>query len=382
MLRVKKQYNLFDIYWDQSDIDSVSQVISRGAYWAVGPEIKMFENDLKDFFGVKYALAFCNGTAALHSLLLAHGITSGEVIIPSFSFIATANAVVLAGATPVFAEIEEETLGLDPLDVEKRITPNTKAILPMHYGGKVCKYIKELKEISDKHNIPLIEDNAESFGAKLNDKFAGTFGNSAILSFCQNKILPTGEGGAIITNSKKVYEKLILIRSHGRVEQPNLDYFHDIHMEDYIEVGYNYRMPTICAALGRSQFKKLDTIIKKRRLIGKNYDNMLSSISGLQVLHEFTGSEDVYQLYSVFLKDSNKRNELQEYLLQKGIFSKIYFAPIHLKSFYRNKYGYKENDLPITEMISKKIITLPFSLNFSIEDQNYIVKSIKTFFEQ
>ncbi len=377
---MKKKYPLFDIYWDETDVNSVSDVIKRGSYWAVGPEIKEFEANLKKYFNSNHVITFCNGTAALHSLLLAHGITSGEVIVPSFTFIATANAVILAGATPIFAEIESETLGLDSEDVEKKITEKTKAIIIVHYGGKVSKNIFKLKKIAEKYKILLIEDNAESFGAKIEDTFAGTISDSSIISFCQNKVLPTGEGGAVLAKDKAISDKLVLIRSHGRVEQSNVDYFSDIHQEDYIEVGFNYRMPTLCAALGISQLNKIDHIIKIRRKIGKYYDSELNNIEQITVLKEYNRSFQVYQLYSVLINDPSQRPLLQEFLLKNGIYTKIYFAPIHLKSYYKKRFNFEPGYLPITEEISKKILTLPMSLNFTKKDQDFIINKIKEFF--
>ncbi|KKN24014.1 hypothetical protein LCGC14_0899120 [marine sediment metagenome] len=376
-----KEYPLFDIYWDNEDIEAVTKVIKRGSYWAIGPEIREFEKRLQDYLNSNYVVTFNSGTSGLHAVLLAYGITSGEVILPSMTFISTANCVLLAGAKPIFAEIEGETLGLDPEDVQNKITKKTKAILPVHYGGKVCKNILVLKEIAEENNLILIEDNAESFGAKINDEFAGTIGNAGMFSFCQNKIIATGEGGAICTNDKKVYEKLTLIRSHGRVTQPGKDYFSEIHEMDYIEVGYNYRMPTICAALGISQLKKIDEIIKLRRLRGKYYDTNLMHLPQINVLGEIKGHRTVYQLCTVLLKESESRDDLQEFLLKKGIYTKIYFFPIHLKSYYKRKFGFKVGDLPITENFSKKLLSLPISLRFTDEDQNYIIDAIKTYFK-
>ncbi len=377
---MKKVYPLFDIYWDENDIEKVVNVIKRGSFWAIGPEIKEFEVKLTEYFNVEYAVTFNSGTSALHALLLAFDITSGEVIVPSMSFISTANCVILAGAKPIFAEIEKKTLGLDADDVRKKITNKTRAIIPMHYGGKVCKNIEILNEIANDHKIILIEDNAESFGAKINNKFAGTIGHASMLSFCQNKIITTGEGGAILTNDEKIYKKLLLIRSHGRVEQPGTNYFSNINEMDYIQIGYNYRIPTICGALGISQLEKIDKIIELRRKIGKFYDNNLSKIPQIQIFPEIKDSRNVYQLYSVLLKNPEKRNELQAYLLEKGIYTKVYFFPIHLKSFYREKFGYKKGDLPITEKLSDKIVTLPFSLRFKESDQDYIINCIRDFF--
>lgn len=358
----------------------VTKVIERGSYWATGPEVQEFEDKLAKYFRIKHVISFNSGTSALHAVLLAFGITSGEIIVPSYSFISTANCVILAGAKPVFAEIEGETLGLDPKDVKKKITKKTRAIIPMHYGGKVCKHIETLRELAEINDLLLIEDNAESFGATLNSKLAGTFGDASMLSFCQNKVITTGEGGAICTNNKEIYEKLSLVRSHGRVESPGTNYFSNINEMDYIQIGYNYRLPTMCAALGISQLNKIDKIINLRRKFGKYYDENLNKVPNIQIIPELEGNRTVYQLYSIILKDSKKRDSLQKFLLDKGIYTKVYFYPIHLKSYYREKFGYNKGYLPKTERISERILSLPFSLRFKNEDQDYIIDSIKEFF--
>lgn len=376
-----KNYPLFDIYWDKKDIENVVSVIKRGSYWAIGPEIKDFEDKLSDYFNSQYSITFNSGTSALHAVLLAYGITSGEAIVPSMSFIATANCVILAGAKPIFAEIEDETLGLDPEDVKEKITDQTKVIIPMHYGGKVCKHIEALREIADDYKLVLIEDNAESFGAKIKNRFTGTIGNAGVLSFCQNKIITTGEGGAVITDDKDIFEKLLLIRSHGRVEQKGVNYFSNINEMDYIEIGYNFRLPSIGAALGISQLEKIEKIIRLRREKGKFYDRILTEIPQIKINPELEGTRTVYQLYTIFLKNPEDRSNLQEFLLNNGIYTKIYFPPIHLKTYYKNKFGYKEGDFPNTEKISKKILSLPFSLRFKDSDQKYIATKIKQFFE-
>lgn len=209
---------LFKIYWDEDDIKNVDNEIRSGMNWAVGPQVEEFEEKINEEIGTKYAITFNSGTSALYSLFIAYNISKGdEVIVPSFSYIATANAPLFVGAKPVFSDIETETLGLDPEYVNELITDKTRAILPIHYGGCPCK-IRELKEIAEDHDLLLIEDAAEAMGAKIGDKHVGCFGDSGILSFCQNKIITTGEGGAVVTDSQKIYEKLNLIRSHGRLE--------------------------------------------------------------------------------------------------------------------------------------------------------------------
>jgi len=375
-----KKYPLFDIYWDQKEIEMIKKVIKRGSYWATGPEISEFEVKLGQYLNKNYVVTFNSGTSALHSVLLAMGLTSGEIIVPSFSFISTANCVILAGAKPVFAEIEEKTLGLDIEFLKEKINPKTKAIIPVHYGGKVCKDIEVIKEIAEDHNVYLIEDAAESFGAKINNKLAGTFGTSGMFSFCQNKIITTGEGGAICTDDEKIYQKLKLIRSHGRIEKKGEDYFSNINEMDYIEVGFNFRMSTLNAAIGIAQLSKIDEIIKNRREKGKFYDKSLAEIQEFQTIPELSESNTVYQLYSIFLKYPEDRSEMQNFLLKNGIYTKVYFYPIHLKSYYREKFGYSEGDLPVTENISKKIITLPMSLSFTQDDQIFIINKLEKFY--
>jgi perosamine synthetase len=212
---------LFKIYWDDEDVEAVTEAIKAGMNWAVGPNVEQFEDLIASYVGTKYAVTFNSGTSALHAALLAHEIKQGdEVIVPSFTFIATVNAPLFVGAKPVFADIEKETLGLDPEDVNEKITEKTKAIMPIHYGGCPCK-IRELKEIAEDNNLILIEDAAESLGAKIKDNKLGTFGDSAMFSLCAPKVITTGEGGMMVTKSKEVYEKMKLLRSHGRLETQN-----------------------------------------------------------------------------------------------------------------------------------------------------------------
>jgi len=370
---------LFKIYWDEEDIKAVTEVIKRGSYWATGPEIENFEKKIAEYVGVKYALAFNSGTSALHTLLLAHDVKDKEVIVPSFTFIATASAVVLAGGIPVFAESEAETFGLDAEDVERRITKKTKAIIALHYGGIPSRDIKKLKYIADKHNLLLIEDAAESIGSHINNKKVGTFGDSAIFSFCQNKVLSTGEGGMIITNSQEIYEKAKLMRSHGRVEEAE-DYFSNIGDNDYIQAGFNFRMPSISAALGLSQLQKIQKIIDIRRENAHYFTKNLLKISEIKTPNEIEENYRVYQMYPLLLPDKKIRDALQNYLNEKGIMTKVYFNPIHLKTIFQSQYNYKKGDLPKTEALSNKILVLPLYPSIKKEEMEYIINSIKDFF--
>jgi len=367
---------LFKIYTDEADLQAVTEVLRRGTYWAEGPEVVEFERGLRDYQEKKYAVAFNSGTSALHAALLAYGIKGGdEVIVPSFTFIATANAPLFVKAKPIFADIEEQTLGLDPEDVEEKITPKTKAIIPVHYAGCPCK-IRELREIADDHHLLLIEDAAESFGASIGDKKAGSYGEGGVLSFCQNKVVPTGEGGALVTDSRDIYEKAKLIRSHGR--QENSAYFSSIENLDYITLGYNFRMPSMIAALGITQLKKIDMLISMRRQnaeyltarLEKEVRDVIPPAPPKKYYH-------VYQMYTVM---AEKRDDLMRHLADSGIMTKIYFNPVHLTHFYRDILKYTPY-LPITEKVADLALTLPVYPSLTKEEMDLLVNEIKTFYE-
>lgn len=369
---------LFKIYWDEEDIKMVSDTIRRGMFWAIGPNVEKFEDMLSKYVGTKHCAVLNSGTSALHAALLAYGIGPGdEVIIPSFTFIATANAPLFVGAKPVFADIECKTYGLDPEDVERKITRKTKAIIPIHYGGCPC-LINELAQIARERDLLLIEDAAESLGAAVDGKKVGTFGDCAILSFCSNKVITTGEGGAVLTNSGELYEKLKLIRSHGRAETSN--YFSSNEYMDYVALGYNFRMSDITAALGIAQLKKLDKIIEMRRKIAKKLSARLSGIGALDVPRPPSGFSHVYQMYTIRVKEGQeKRDALLTHLGKNGIMAKVYFPPVHFTHFYRKELGYNCK-LPVTEKVSREVLTLPMYPSLSEDEINCIADRVKDFF--
>ena len=214
---------LYKIYTDDEDVNLITKIIRRGTQWAIGPEIEEFENAIKNYVGCNFCLTLNSGTSALHATFLAYGFSKDdEIIVPSFSFISTANAALFVQAKPVFADIEETNFGLDAESVSSKITSKTKAVVPMDYGGLPCR-IFEIEKICKDNKLVLIEDAAESLGSSVNGKKTGSIAESSIFSFCGNKVLTTGEGGAVVTNSKDVYEKIKSIRSHGRLE--NVRYF-------------------------------------------------------------------------------------------------------------------------------------------------------------
>ncbi|MBP2029953.1 perosamine synthetase [Methanohalophilus levihalophilus] len=367
---------LFKIFHTTEDINSVVNNIKMGANWATGPDVGKFEDEINQFINSKYAVTFNSGTSALHAALSAYGIGKGhEVIVPSFTFISTANAPLFVDAKPIFADIEENTYGLDPESVVESITDKTKAIIPIHYGGCPCDIVS-LREIADDYNLVLIEDSAEAFGAEVNGEKVGTFGDSSMFSFCQNKIITTGEGGAITTDSKEIYEKLKLIRSHGRLESH--DYFSSTELFDYVTLGYNFRLSNISASLGRSQLKMIDEIINMRRNNARYLMSALDNLSSIKISVPQENYFHVYQMFTIYVNEY--RDELMNHLKEKGIFTKVYFSPVHLTHFYKQVLGYNPN-LPITENVSDHVLTLPMYPNLSKSEMDYMVSQIQKFFE-
>ncbi|SVB20921.1 uncharacterized protein METZ01_LOCUS173775, partial [marine metagenome] len=294
------------------------------------------------------------------------------------SFISTANSVLFTNATPSFVDIEETTFGLNPKLISEKISTSTKAIIPMDYGGQSCK-IDEINEVARDEKLLLIEDAAESLGASINNNKAGSFGDAAIFSFCGNKVLTTGEGGAVVTNSKEIIEKIKLIRSHGRFDKIN--YFENTENSTYQDLGYNWRMSSITAALGISQLNKLDKIIKMRQKNAAFISSKLKKFPQIITPISPDGYEHIYQMYTIRLATNKMRDDLKNHLLAKRIFSKVYFEPIHLTPFYREKFNFKEGYLPVTEQISRQILTIPLFPNMTMEEKNYLVDSISEFFD-
>ncbi len=371
---------LFKMYHDNADIKGVTSILKRGMFWGFSSETIQFEKLIAKVTGMKYCIVFNSGTSALHAIMIACGLKNpDEVIVPSFTFIATTNSVLFVNAIPKFADIEEDTFGLDPKDVQSRITKKTKAIVPVHYAGNVCK-IDKLKEIARDSKLLLIEDAAAALGSSLKGKMAGSFGDCSIISFAWNKVITSGEGGAVLTNSKKIFEKLILIRSHGRVDKEN--YFMSSKTPEYVTLGYNWRASAITAALGLSQIKKLDKIIKMRIKNSNYLSSKLSKISFIETPKIPKNRTSNFMMYTIRIKNSKKtRDALHDFMTKKRIQTNVIFEPIHLTEFYRKKFGYKKGFLKNTERISNEILTLPMFPHLTKTEMNYIVDSITEFSE-
>jgi perosamine synthetase len=369
---MKKQIPFFKISWGKEDISMVRKTIERGMHWSAGPNVKRFENLLARYTGTRYAAVFNSGTSSLLAALFAHDIGSGdEVIVPSFSFISVAMVPLFLGAEPVFVDIEDETLGIDPQEIESKITRKTRAIIMAHYGGCPSK-IAAIKKIAGKHSLLLIEDAAEAFGLEISSTKAGAFGDCGIFSFCQNKAITTGDGGCVVTNSKEVFDKLNLIRSYGQAD--NNHFYHD-----YISLGLNLRMSDITAALGIAQMRKLKSNIRKRRAVAGRLNEALGKISGVKLPEMLSNKANIFLFYSICVKAAI-RDRFLKYLYKHGITAKIYHYPAHLSTFVKNRFGHKDWNLPVTERVWKEILSLPIYSDMGKEEIDYILSSIKRFF--
>lgn len=372
---MKYKIPLYKNYIKDKEESKVSKVINRKMHWAMGPEIGEFEKKVSQLTNCKGALAFNSGTSAGQCLMNYYKVKASEVIVPSFTFIATSNVVLMERGKPVFADIEKNTLGLDPEDVKEKITSKTKVIMPVHYGGNVCK-IKEIAEIAEDHKITLVEDASESLSASLDDNPVGSFGDSSWFSFAPTKIISTGEGGMITSNNEDLLEKSKLFRSHGRVENGN--YFSSNDDMDYVSLGYNFRMPSMNAALGLAQLENIEKIVQLRNQIADNYKSQLKNNDRLSFIGTSKKIRNVYQMFPILLDSADLRDNLKNFLFEKGINTKIFFRPVHKSNYYSRNLGY--NDLlPVTDFISDRILCLPIYPDLSVHEQSFITEQINSF---
>ena len=351
----------------EKEIKYVTDAVKSGWISSLGKYIHKFEEKFAEFCNTKYALTTSNGTTALHLALVALGILENdEVIIPDFTFISTANAVKYTGAKVITVDIEEDTLCINPKEIEKAITNNTKAIIPVHLYGHPAK-MEEILKIAKKHNLFVIEDAAEAHGAKINSKKVGSFGDVGVFSFYGNKIITTGEGGIITTNNKELYEKMKYLRDHAMSKEKR--YWHT-------EIGYNYRMTNLQAALGVAQLERIDEIIKKKRQIFMWYKENLKDLEKKGIIklnHESNWAKNVYWMITLEIIGYNEeqRNQLMERLKEQWIDSRQFFYPISDMPMY------EKADTPITHKVSQRGINLPSYFDLSKEQVEYICKNIK-----
>ncbi len=349
-------------------IKGVVEVLKSGNL-VQGEYVKKFENSLQRYLKANFAVVVSSGTSALHLSLIALDIQPGdEVIVPAFTFPATANAVELVGATPVFVDIDMDDFCIDPDGIEEKITTKTKAIIPVHEFGQSAD-IEKILEITRQNNLKIVEDAACALGSEFNGKKIGTFGELGCFSFHPRKAITTGEGGLIVTNNEKLSKRIQILRNHGISVKKG--------KTDFVEAGFNYRMTDFQAVLGCTQLDDLDDIIACRLKLSKIYDELLSQIDWIKTPKKFKNRKMIYQSYHILIDEAMKRDNVMAKLKKFGVETNIGAYALNCVSYYKKKYNLKDDDFPNAVSAYRKGLALPIGNHVGGEE----IRSIAGFFK-
>lgn len=353
-----------------------------------GPKVSEFEKRFATIHNADFALATTSCTTSLHLALKAIGIKENDiVIVPSFTWIATANAVEYCNAIPVFCDVDRKTYNIDPEKLEETIISlinkgkHPKAVIPVHLFG-LCANMDKINEIAVEYNLKVIEDAACAVGAKYGNRFAGTFGDIGCFSFHPRKIITTGEGGMCVTNSQEYFEKMNCLRNHGASTSEEVRHHGNkpYLMPDFEELGYNYRMTDLQGSVGLIQLDKLDFLLSERRLRAKKYDEELASIEWISTPFVPENYFHSYQSYVCFVEEEKigkSRNEIMEILHRKGIATRPGTHAVHKQKYYLNKYKIKANDYPVSSELYAKTMAIPLHNKMNENDYDYIIHTLK-----
>lgn len=355
-----------------NELAYISDCINTGWISSQGAYVKRFEKEFAEFCGAQYAVAVSNGTVALHLALEALGIKAGdEVIVPDLTFAASINAIIYTGATPVIVDVDKTTWTISIADLEKNITPRTKAIMPVHLYGHPC-HMDEIMALAKKYNLLVVEDAAEAIGGKYKNTHVGTFGDAATFSFFGNKTITTGEGGMVFFKDKKAYEKAVILRDHGMSKEKK--YWHDF-------VGFNYRMTNLQAAIGCAQLERINEFIAAKKTLAQFYNKVLAETGNFILPPQELWAVNGYWLYTAVLKDSApvSRDMLMEKMLKNGVETRPAFYPLHQMPPYKN-YPSKSN-FENANHISAQGISFPSSVNITQQELDNIEHALHSIFQ-
>lgn len=363
---------------DEEDIQAVVEVL-RSDWLTTGPKVPEFEEAFADFVGAKYAVAVSSGTAALHAAVFAAGIGPGdEVIVPPMTFAATANVVVYQGGKPVFADVDPDTLLLDPGKAEEKITPRTKAIIAVDYAGQPCDY-DSLRAIANRHDLILLADACHALGATYKGRKVGTLADLNIFSFHPVKHITTGEGGMITTDNPQFAEKMRIFRNHGITSDHHQREKQGSWFYEMVDLGYNYRLTDFQCALGMSQLRKLNQCVARRQEIAHRYDHAFAGFPEISPLAVRSDVSHAYHLYVVKLDlERLRKNRAQIYssLKAENIGVNVHYIPVHLHPFYRDRFGTKPGDCPVAEANYERLVSLPIFPAMSDQDIQDVIKGM------
>lgn len=378
-MKMRKHLLPYAKQWlDDEDIEAVCRVLSSD-WLTTGPMVKQFEETVADYVGASYGVAVSSGTAALHAAMYALGIGPGdEVIVPPMTFAATANCVVFQGATPIFADVDPETLLIDPEQVLSKISENTKAVIAVDYAGQPCDY-DALRQICGDHSLALVADSCHALGAAYKGRKVGTLADLTVFSFHPVKHITTGEGGMVVTGNADYAKRMHSFRNHGITTDHKQRAAKGTWYYEMIDLGYNYRITDFQCALGISQLKKFPGWLTRRRELAKRYDQALASIRGILPLKVNTFNHHTYHLYVVrldceYLKMG--RAEVFKSMWERNIGVNVHYIPVHLHPFYRQRFNTGPGMCPVAEKAYEEILSLPMFPQMSETDIDYVVDAL------
>ena len=364
---------------DQEDAQAVVKALGSERL-TTGPAVAAFEEAVAKAVGAKHGVAVSSGTAALHAALYAGGIGPGdEVIVPPMTFVATANAVVFQGGTPIFSDVEPDTLLLDPRALGAQITPRTKAVMPVDYGGQPCRY-DELRAFAEQHHLLLIADACHSLGAAYRGRAVGTLADLTVFSFHPVKPITTGEGGMVVTDDAVLAQRMRMFRNHCMTADASERERHGSWFYEVTDLGYNYRLTDVQSALGVSQLRKLSRFIQRRREIAQRYDEAFAGLPMVQPLRVRPDVRHGYHLYVVQLsleELGRTRADLFAQLREKGIGVNVHYIPVHLHPFYRQRFGTHRGQCPVAEAAYERILSVPIFSAMTDQDVEDVISAVR-----
>jgi perosamine synthetase len=356
----------------RGDIAAVVKVL-RSTRLSLGPKLGQFEQAFARYLGVRHAVAVNSGTSALHLVVRAAGLGPGQEMITSpFTFVATSNCALFEGARPVFVDIDEDTWNMDVAKMEAAITGRTRLLMPVHIFGRPMPMDRVMR-IARRHRLPVVEDACEALGATYKRRKAGTFGRASTFAFYPNKQMTTGEGGMIVTDDDRVAMLCRSMRNQGR--DPGDGWL------AHARLGYNYRLSDINCALGLAQLARLSTFLAARERVAQRYIRKLSQVEELVMPAPYREGRISWFVFVVRLADrftQQDRDAVMAYLARRGIGTNNYFSPVHLQKFYRDAFGYKPGDFPVTEKVAARTLALPFHNRLGAKDQNLVIETLKS----
>lgn len=365
---------------EQPEIDEVVATL-RSGWIGTGPKVARFERMFSEYKGCAHAIAVSSCTAALHLSMLALGIGPGdEVIVPTMTFGATANAVIHAGARPVFADCERHTMNVDPEDIRRKITPRTRAIVPVHFAGRPCD-MDAIMAIAKEHDLKVVEDCAHAVEAEYHGRKAGTFGDLGCFSFYVTKNIITGEGGMVITENEDYAGKIKILALHGMSKDAWKRFSDEGYKHyQYVYCGYKYNMTDIQASLGIHQLPRVDRYWERRREIWEHYNEALKDLPVFTPAPVEENTRHAYHLYTLLLDTDNlkmTRDRFLEEMTRRNIGVGVHYIALHLHPYFQNEFGYKKGDFPNAEWISERTVSIPLSARISEVDKNRVGQAIK-----